>query len=262
MIIDLRNDVARSGGAGYGCRCLRFARIKRRFFGERFRRNFGGNGAVIAHAHHAVVGDATDLRARHIPFVENLAHDFFFSTFHDDQHSLLRFAQQNFVRRHAWFALGHFREIDFHARSAAARGFAGRAGQSRRAHVLNAGDGIRREQFEAGLQEQLFFERIAHLHGWPIFARFFRQLARSKSGAGQTIASRFRADVKDRIADAARGAACELFVPQDAKTKNIYERIAFETFVEINLAADRRDADAIAVMRDPGNDAGEQAAVV
>src|SRR5438477_370126 len=38
---------------------------------------------------------------------------------------------------------------------------------------------------------------------------------------------------------------------QHAKAKNIYERITFEAFVKINLAADRWDSDAIAVMGDP-----------
>ena len=110
--------------------------------------------------------------------------------------------------------------------------------------------------------KQLLLERIADLHGRPIFARFLGQLARSEGGAGQTVAAGFRADVEDRIADAPGRAARELFVPQHAETENIDERIAFEALVEINLAADGRDADAIAVMRDAGDDAGEEPAVV
>ena len=74
---------------------------------------------------------------------------------HDDQHALLRFAEHNLVRRHAGFALRNFREIDLHAGAAAAGGFAGRAGQSRRAHVLNAGDRIGGEQFQARFEQQL-----------------------------------------------------------------------------------------------------------
>ena len=171
------------GDPGY--RSLRFARIERRFIGERFRRNFGGDGAVVAHAHHAVVRYAADLRARHIPFFKNLAHDLFFAALRDDQHSFLRFAQQNFVGRHARLALRHFRQIDFHAGAAAARGLASRAGESGRAHVLNAGDGIGREQFEAGFEQQFFFEWIADLDCRAIFARFFGQLARGERRAGK-----------------------------------------------------------------------------
>ncbi len=58
-----------------------------------------------------------------------------------------------------------------------------------------------------------------------------------------------------------RRAPRELFVPQNAKAKNVYQRIALETFIEINFAADGRDADAVAVMRDAGNDSGKKAAV-
>ena len=61
--------------------------------------------------------------------------------------------------------------------------------------------------------------------------------------------------------DAARRAARDLLVPQHAEAKNIHQRIALETFVEINFAADRRDADAVSVVRDAGDDAGEKPAV-
>ena len=179
----------------------------------------------------------------------------------DDEHSFLRFTQHDFVRRHARFAFRHFGEIDFDSGAAAARRFAGRAGQTGCAHVLNAGDGIVREQFEARFQQQLFLERIADLHGRSIFARFLGQFPRSECRAGQTVAARFGADVKDRVADAAGGAAGDLLVSQDAEAKNIHQRIAFVTFVEINFAADCRDADAVPVMRDAGNDAGKQPAV-
>ena len=48
---------------------------------------------------------------------------------------------------------------------------------------------------------------------------------------------------------------------QHAEAKNIYERITFEAFVKINLAADRRDSDAIAVMSDPADDSRKQTPV-
>ena len=49
---------------------------------------------------------------------------------------------------------------------------------------------------------------------------------------------------------------------QHAEAKCVHERIAFVRFVEINLARDGRDAEAIAVMRNAADDAGEQTAVV
>ena len=47
-------------------------------------------------------------------------------------------------------------------------------------------------------------------------------------------------------------------MPQHAEAKNVYQRIALEAFIEINLAADGRDADTISVMCDTGDDAGKE----
>ena len=155
-------------------------------------------------------------------------------------------------------AFRHFREIDFNSAAAAAGRFAGRTGQTRPRPCPEFRQRHRREQFETRLEQKLLFKRIANLHRGPIFFRLLSQLARCKRRACQTVASRFSADVKNRIADSAGRAARELIVPQHAETKNIYQRIALEAFVEINLAADRRHADAVSVMRDAGDDAGEK----
>ena len=48
---------------------------------------------------------------------------------------------------------------------------------------------------------------------------------------------------------------------QHSETKNIHERISLEALVEINFASDRRDADAIAVVRDARDDTAEQATI-
>ena len=53
------------------------------------------------------------------------------------------------------------------ARATAAGGFAGRAGQAGRTHILDAGHGVGPEQFEACFEKQLFSKRITHLHRWP-----------------------------------------------------------------------------------------------
>ena len=89
----------------------------------------------------------------------------------------------------------------------------------------------------------------------------FGQFPRRKRRAGQTVATRFGADVKNRIALALCRATGELFVTQYAEAKNIYQGITFETFVEINFAADRWNAHAISVMRDAGHDAGKKTTI-
>src|SRR5205814_2818798 len=69
-------------------------------------------------------------------------------------------------------------------------------------------------------------------------------------------------DVKDRIADALCGAARDLLVAQHPQAKRVDQRIAFVTWVEIDLAGDRRDAETVAVMGDAAYDASEEPAVV
>ena len=239
-------------------RFSRFTQIERRFISQRLGWDFRCGRAVVQDAHHAVASHPSDLRARHIPFLKNSPNDVFLPAARDDQHALLRFAQENFVGRHARLALRHFGEIDFHAGAAAAGGFTGRTGEPGRTHVLDTGHGIGREQFETRFEEQLLFEWIAHLNRGAVFARFLGQFARCECCSRQSVTTRFRADIKDRIAHPAGRAARQLLMPQDAKAKNVDQRIALETFVEIDLAADRWDADAVPVVRDTGNHTGEE----
>ena len=49
-------------------------------------------------------------------------------------------------------------------------------------------------------------------------------------------------------------------VTQHAETKHVHQRIALVAVVEVNLARNGRDAEAIPVMRDASHDAGEEPA--
>src|SRR5205807_10427751 len=100
--------------------------------------------------------------------------------------------------------------------------------------------------------------RMAYLDGRAVLARFFGQFARGEGRASQTIATGLRAHIENGVAHAACCAACKLVVSQHAETENIYQRIALETFVEINFAADCGNANAIAIVRDAGDNAGEE----
>ncbi len=91
---------------------------------------------------------------------------------------------------------------------------------------------------------------------------FLGQIPRGKGGAGQAVAAGGRADVEDRIAHALGRAAGDLLVAQDAEAKDVDQRIALVALVEINLAGDGRDAEAIAVMGDAADHAREEPAVV
>ena len=100
-------------------------------------------------------------------------------------------------------------------------------------------------------QHELFHERIADLHRAALLlGGFLGQILRGKGRARETVATGGRADVEDRIADALGRAARDLLVAQHAEAEGVHERIALVGFVEIDLARDGRDAEAIAVVRD------------
>jgi len=180
----------------------------------------------------------------------------------DDEHSFLGFAQHDLVRRHVRGALGNLAEVDLDAGAGARGRFARRAGQARRAHVLDAGDRAGGEQFQARLAHELFHERIAHLHRAALLFRgFLRQILRREGRAGEAVAAGGGADVENGVAHALGRAAGDLFVAQDAEAEGVDEGIALVRFVEINFAGDGGDAEAIAVMGDAADDAGEQPAV-
>ena len=75
------------------------------------------------------------------------------------------------------------------------------------------------------------------------------------------IAPRLRADVDDWIADA-RGLGVENFIlAKHAEREHVHQRIAVVAFLENAFAADRRHAEAVAVMGDAGDHAFEDAPV-
>ena len=252
-----RGEIERRGCGARGG----FAGVKRGFVGKLAGGDFGDDGAVVEHAHHAVVFDHADFGVGQVPLFKDVHDGLLVPFFHDDEHALLRLAEHDLVRRHAGLALGHFREVDLHSRAAAAGGLAGRAGEARRAHVLDAGDGVGGEEFEAGFEEEFFFERVADLHGGAVLLALLGQLARGKGRAREAVAPGLGADIENGVADAARCAARDLLVAEDAEIEDVHERIAVVAFVEIDLAADGGDADAVPVMRDARDHAGEEAAV-
>jgi hypothetical protein len=72
------------------------------------------------------------------------------------------------------------------------------------------------------------------------------------------VAAGLGADVDDRVADAARPAVEDAVGADDAAGEGVDEDVAVVGAVEGELAADGRDADAVAVAADAGDDAAEE----
>ena len=129
-----------------------------------------------------------------------------------------------------------------------------------RAHVLDGDDAVGLHQLEAGLDQQLLGERVAHLHGRALGLGLVAELGRGHGGAVDAVAAGLGADVDDRVADAAGRRVEDPVGAGDADAHRVDQDVAVVGAVERALAADRRHADAVAVAADAGDHAVDEVA--
>src|SRR5213592_2671142 len=147
--------------------------VDRTFFRERMRGNFRGDAAIVVDAGDAAFGDLAHNDGVEAPLLEN-GQDFMLqAVFGDQEHALLRFAEHDFVRRHAGFTLRNFGEIDFDAGAAARSHFHRGASESGCAHVLYRDDRACLHGFKAGFEQQFLHEGVADLHVRAFLLRLF-----------------------------------------------------------------------------------------
>ena len=206
----------------------------------------------------AALDDFADDREIQLPLLEDRFGKILAAGLQNHQHALLALAQHHLVRRHPLLADRHLVEIEPQADAALRRHFDAGGGQARRAHVLDGDDGVRRHQLEARLDQQLLGERVADLHGRPLFLAVVIEFGARHGGAMDAVAPGLRADIDHRIADAGGGRIENLVLLGDADGHRVDQDVAVVRLVEIGLAADGRHADAIAIAADAGNDALDQ----
>ena len=215
---------------------------------------------VVGDDHAAGVGGVADDGEVEPPFLEDRLGLGFGAGLQDDQHALLALRQHHLVGGHAVLALGHAVEVERDADAALVRHLAGGRGEAGGAHVLNGDDGVLGHQLEAGLDQQLLGEGVAHLHGRALLVGFVVELGRRHGGAVDAVAPRLGADVDDGQADALGGRVEDLVGARQPGAHGVDQDVVVVALVEVGLAADRRHADAVAVAADAGDDAGDQMA--
>src|SRR5690348_2168536 len=246
---------------------LRFRRsdsaiVTRAFLGDGVRGDFRNDAAIFEHTQKAIARDAADLDGVEAPFAEHLEDFAFAAELGDKEHALLRFAEHDFVGRHARFTLRDAREFDFDARAAAGGHFAGRAREARGAHILNRDDSAGAHGFEAGFEEKFFHEGIADLDVGALLLRLLAEFGGGEErGAVDAVAARLRSDVNHGIARAPGSREKQIFAASDAERERVDERIIGIARLEADFAADGGNAEAIAVIRDAADDAVEDAAI-
>ena len=176
------------------------------------------------------------------------------------QHPLLALAQHDLVGRHAGLAHRHPIEVELDAEPALARHLDRGRGQPRGTHILDRDDRVGLHQFEAGLDQQFFGERVADLHGRPLFAGVAAKLGRGHCRTVNAVAPGLGADIDDRVTRSGGGRIEDAVGAGEPDAHRIDQDVAVVGRVELAFAADRRHADAIAVAADAGDDAGHEMA--
>ena len=224
-----------------------------RFISQRAVGDGGFQTALMPNAHDAVSGHFADCRGIQTPLTEDPVHFFFASFLCHQQHALLGFREQHLIGRHTRFALRDLIQVDLNAHAAAASHLTGGRGESRRAHVLNGNDGACLHGLNAGFQQEFFEEGVAHLNVGALLFRLFREFSRSHGGAVDAVATGFSSHVNHRVAHA--GSACveHLVFPADAQGKHIDQRIGRVTLFENTFAANRGNAETVAVVGNSPN---------
>ena len=168
----------------------------------------------------------------------------------DEQHALLRFGEHDLVRRHAGLALRHV--LTSISMPTPPRAPISQVEQVRPAAPMSCTpiSASVCHQLEARLEQQLLHERIADLHRRPLLRRLLVELRRRHRRAVDAVAAGPGADVVDGVAEPAGLALDERVGLGDAEAEHVDQRVAGVAALEHDLAADGRDADAVAVAGD------------
>ncbi len=174
----------------------------------------------------------------------------------DRHHALLALAHEDLLGRERGVAQQHLLEVDAHAAAAVRGELGGRARDAGGAEVLDRLDEVALVELEAALDEHLLGERVADLHRRALRgAAVGERVGREDAGTADAVAAGARPEEHDLVAGAARVRELEVFVAQDADREGVHERVALVDRVEHGLAADVRQAQAVAVERDAAHDA-------
>ena len=257
-------------------RARRLARavVERCVVGQRGGGDVGQHGAVhaVADAQAAApaglgLRDRADDGGPHLPLGADGRHRRPRLGRDDGQHALLALAGHHLPGLHALLAPRHRRHVDVHADAAASGRLAGGAGQAGAAEVLDADDELRVEQLEAGLNQPLLLEGVAHLHAGALGVVGRTGVVAAEAGRGQdadaadAVAPGARPEQHGQVPGAGRDAEHEALDGQRAHAEHVDQRVLGVAGVEGELAAHGRHPDRVAVARDTAHDALDQPAL-
>ena len=139
---------------------------------------------------------------------------------------------------------------------------AGSAGQPGRAQILDGGNAGELVEPQARLGQQLLEEWVADLDGRPALGGPLVHLDRGEGRPVNAVASGVGADQEHDVTGPIRAGTAQPVVRNQADAHGVDDGVVGVAAIEMDLAADGRAAEAIAVAADPGDHAVEEVAVM
>ena len=214
--------------------------------------------AAPGHPQTSGVGDGADDGGGHVPLrtdreevVELLGGD-------HGHHAFLRLAHEDLLGSERRVAQRYGVEVDVHAAGAGSREFGRRAREAGRAEVLDADDEVGGEDLEAALDEHLLGERVADLDGGTLGRfRVVERRAGEHRRPADSVAAGARAEQHDLVPGTVGLGQLDAVGAHHSDAQRVDQRVAGVALVEVDLAADVRQAEAVAVAADARDDTGQ-----
>ncbi len=177
------------------------------------------------------------------------------------EHPLLRLGDHDLEGLHPRLAQRHARDVEVDPDAALGRHLRRARGQAGRAEVLQRDEQAAREQVERALEQLLLRERVADLDGGALVLVGLPELGRGEHGrAPDPVAAGGGAEQHERVADARGRARHQALGLAEPERHRVDEAVLLVGRLEVDLAADRRYPDRVAVVTDAGDRAIEQVA--
>ena len=235
--------------------------VERALVDQRRHRHVPHHLAVAQHAQAAAVGDLADGGRADLPALAQRDHLVDPRGLDHREHPLLGLGDHDLEGLHVGLAQGDAGHVEVDPHAAAARHLSRRGGQARGAQVLERDQQLGLKQLEAQLDQLALLERVADLDGGPLGLVLLVELGRGQDGgAADPVAAGRGAHEHDDVARTGGGAADQPRVLGQAEAHRVDQAVGLVGRLEVDLAADRRHADRVAVVADARDGAVEEVA--
>ena len=208
----------------------------------------------------ARVGDLTEEGVLHAPLVHDRFEALHVLGGDNSHHAFLRLRHQNLARGQGGVTQQNLGQVDVHAALTVRSQLAGCAGNTRSTQVLNTLNHGALEQLQAALNQNLLSEGVAHLNGRTLRRLgVIERLGRQHRRTADTVATGACTEQNNLVAHARCVRQADVLVTHNTHSQCVDQRVCLVAGIELNLAADVRQAQGVTVTTNTGNHAANNA---